>query len=164
MTSAPRPEGTFTGRHMALIIVAFFGVVIGVNVTMATLARSSWTGLVVQNTYVASQEFNGKVAAARQQDALGWKARLDLTDGRVTVALTDARGGTVPLKAATLNMRSPATDREDFAVTLKPEGDVFAGALSLRDGAWIAEIVATAADGKEWHDTRRLRLLEGRLQ
>ena len=36
------------GRHMLLIILGFFGVVIGVNVTMATLASKSWTGLVVE--------------------------------------------------------------------------------------------------------------------
>ncbi|TKB30132.1 MAG: cytochrome oxidase, partial [Mesorhizobium sp.] len=36
----------FTGGHMLLTILGFFGVVVGVNVTMATLASTSWTGLV----------------------------------------------------------------------------------------------------------------------
>ncbi|TGV41583.1 cytochrome oxidase, partial [bacterium M00.F.Ca.ET.168.01.1.1] len=42
-TQKPRE---FTGRHMLVIILAFFGVVIAVNLTMATLASTSWTGLV----------------------------------------------------------------------------------------------------------------------
>ncbi|TIS18850.1 MAG: cytochrome oxidase, partial [Mesorhizobium sp.] len=56
-TQKPRE---FTGRHMLISILAFFAVVIGVNLTMATFAHRSWTGLVVENTYVASQQFNGR--------------------------------------------------------------------------------------------------------
>jgi 1,2-dihydroxy-3-keto-5-methylthiopentene dioxygenase len=33
---------------------------------MAYLATSTWSGLVVKNTYVASQQFNGKTAAIRK--------------------------------------------------------------------------------------------------
>ena len=33
----------FTGRHMAIIIISFFAVIIAVNLTMAYFARSSWT-------------------------------------------------------------------------------------------------------------------------
>ncbi len=60
-TSQPR----FTGYHMAAIMVSFFGVVIAVNFTMAWYATSSWSGLVVENTYVASQQFNSRAAAMR---------------------------------------------------------------------------------------------------
>ena len=48
----------FTGRHMAMILVAFFGVVIVVNLIMARYASSTFGGIVVENSYVASQEFN----------------------------------------------------------------------------------------------------------
>ncbi|RWK14298.1 FixH family protein, partial [Mesorhizobium sp.] len=58
MTANAEKPRVFTGRHMLAIILAFFGVVIAVNLTMATLANTSWTGLVVENTYVASQQFN----------------------------------------------------------------------------------------------------------
>jgi nitrogen fixation protein FixH len=40
-------------------MVAFFGVVIAVNLTMARLAIGSFGGVVVENSYVASQKFNG---------------------------------------------------------------------------------------------------------
>ena len=58
MTKKIDKQGEFTGRHMAIIMVAFFGVIIAVNLTMATLASRSWTGLVVKNSYVESQKFN----------------------------------------------------------------------------------------------------------
>ncbi|TIW70058.1 MAG: cytochrome oxidase, partial [Mesorhizobium sp.] len=52
MSAHSQKSREFTGRHMLFIILGFFGVVIGVNLTMATLASKSWTGLVVENTYV----------------------------------------------------------------------------------------------------------------
>ena len=49
---------TFTGRHMTMVLVAFFGTIIVVNFTMARFASSTFGGVVVENSYVASQHFN----------------------------------------------------------------------------------------------------------
>ena len=56
MPANPTPEREFTGWHMAITMIAFFGVIISVNLTMAILASSTWTGLIVKNGYVASQD------------------------------------------------------------------------------------------------------------
>jgi nitrogen fixation protein FixH len=78
----------FTGRHMTGILIAFFGVVVGVNITMATLASRTFGGTVVANSYVASQNYNGWLAQGRAQDRLGWATPVTL-DGqrRVVVAV-----------------------------------------------------------------------------
>lgn len=78
----------FSGRHMTMILLAFFGVVVAVNLTMATFATRTFGGVVVANSYVASQKYNGWLAAARRQDQLGWTigARLD-PDRHVSVAV-----------------------------------------------------------------------------
>jgi len=78
----------FTGYHMLACIVGFFLIVIGVNATMATIAERSFTGVVVENSYVASQHFNHWLAEAKAQDKLGWRASIDQDGGHVTVALT----------------------------------------------------------------------------
>ena len=57
--SKEKRPGEFTGRHMAMILVTFFGIVIAVNITMARYASSTFGGLVVDNIYVASLNFNG---------------------------------------------------------------------------------------------------------
>ena len=75
----------FTGRHMALIMVAFFGVVVAVNVTMATLASRSFGGTVVDNSYVASQRYNAWLAQARAQAQLGWDTPVRLDAARRVV-------------------------------------------------------------------------------
>lgn len=81
----------FTGRHMTAILVAFFGVVVSVNMLMATLATRTFGGVVVENSYVASQHYNRWLAAARRQDALGWSIRPSLgADRRVDVVLSAA--------------------------------------------------------------------------
>jgi len=81
----------FTGWHMATILVGFFGIVIAVNVYMARVAISTFGGTVVDNSYVASQEFNGWLAAAHKQEQLGWDTRLSLANGRhVRVEVTKA--------------------------------------------------------------------------
>lgn len=78
----------FTGYHMLAWIVGFFLVVIGVNSLMATIAERSFTGTVVENSYVASQHFNRWLDEAKAQDKLGWHATIDHDGRRVTVRLT----------------------------------------------------------------------------
>ena len=70
---ASKPVREFTGRHMLLIMLAFFGVIISVNIVIAVIANKSWTGLIVKNSYVASQEFNAKISDANKQTC--WAGR-----------------------------------------------------------------------------------------
>lgn len=79
----------FTGWHMTAILLAFFGVIVAVNFTMAAFATRTFGGVVVENSYVASQKYNGWLKAAREQESLGWKARAGLgEDRRVTVEVS----------------------------------------------------------------------------
>ena len=81
----------FTGWHMLAMMVAFFGVVIAVNLTMARIAIGSFGGVLVENSYVASQEFNGWLAEVRAQEALGWDVKRQLQpDRRLLVSVTGA--------------------------------------------------------------------------
>lgn len=89
--SVARP---FTGRHMAAIMIAFFGVVITVNVVMARFASSTFGGVVVDNSYVASQHFNRWLDEASAERELGWHATIThAADGTVRVALTGVPAG-----------------------------------------------------------------------
>lgn len=90
MMPTPSPR-RFTGRHMAIILVAFFGVVIGVNLIMARFAISTFGGTVVENSYVASQEFNGWLEQGRRQRALGWHASMSLDPTRHAVVSLSQR-------------------------------------------------------------------------
>ena len=86
---------TFTGRHFTAIIVAFFGVVIAVNLTMATLATRTFGGVVVENSYVASQKYNDWLAAAERQDKLGWAVTPSLDRDRHVLLSANIAGAQV---------------------------------------------------------------------
>jgi len=73
----------FTGWHMTGIMVAFFAVVIAVNFLMASYAVGTFGGVVVENSYVASQRFNGWLAEAREQDKLGWSVDVASSSDRL---------------------------------------------------------------------------------
>jgi len=90
----------FTGWHMTGILVAFFGTVVAVNVTMARLAIGTFGGTVVDNSYVASQHYNEWLAEARRQDELGWTVGHPVR-GRDDVAI-DIATAAGPLTGATV--------------------------------------------------------------
>lgn len=76
----------FTGWHMLAAMIAFFAVVIGVNTVMATAATRTFGGKVVENSYVATQKFNGWLDKAAAQERLGWTVKVSGDGGRATVA------------------------------------------------------------------------------
>lgn len=166
MTAQSDRPREFTGKHMLFLIVAFFAVIITVNVTMAVFASSSWSGLVVKNSYVASQHFNERSAEGRARAALGWNAALSIADDRLSWRLTDASGSPVRIDAATAILRRPVAANEDHALTLIAAGDgTHAADLhGLADGVWIVEVDAEAGLGEPYRDIRRIVVKDGRLQ
>ena len=85
----------FTGKHMAAVFIGGFGVVIAVNLVMASYAVGSFHGTVVENSYVASQNYNDWLRQAAASKALRMPAEkifLPMQDGDVpaTYASTDA--------------------------------------------------------------------------
>lgn len=155
----------FTGRHMIGLMALFFGVVIAVNTTMAVLAGRSWTGLVVKNSYVASQQFNEKVAQGRAQLALGWTGAFTYSDGQVHYRLADASGLPIPAGAVTAVFRHPTDESHDRSLTLtKAPNGGFAGALDLGDGQWIVEILVDAGRQAPFRDVRRVVVKDGVLR
>ena len=97
---AGRASGRFTGRHLLLILVAGFGIVIAVNLFMAVMAMRTFPGLIVENSYVASQEFNKGLQAGRQQQQLGWQVATMLDERILVVDARNARNE--PLHGATM--------------------------------------------------------------
>ncbi|MGX5851357.1 FixH family protein [Mesorhizobium sp. PL10] len=161
----------FTGKHMLLTVLGFFGIVIAVNLTMATLASTTWTGLVVENTYVASQQFNEKAREGRAQAALGWEGSLTIVSGEVRYSVADAKGMMVPLHGVRVLFRHPAYDAQDRAVTLAAASGghadrhgEFAARYTPKDGVWIVEIDADAGLALPFRDVRRIMISKGALR
>jgi nitrogen fixation protein FixH len=82
----------FTGWHMASILIAFFGIVIAVNLVMARFAIGTFGGTVVDNSYVASQNYNRWLADAEKQSRLGWSTKLSLDGSRRVLVEATSKG------------------------------------------------------------------------
>ena len=146
----------FTGWHMLAIMVLFFGTVIGVNLFMAWNATRSWSGLVVPNTYIASQQFNGKVAEARALAASGIEGAMTIADGRVAYEVLDAKGEPVVADAAVAIFKRPVDERADFTLTLTPAGrGQFGAERVIPPGQWVVDISTTNGGEKVFHPTVR---------
>lgn len=151
----------FTGRHMLAAMIAFFGVVIGVNVTMAWYASSSWSGLVVENTYVASQEFNSKAAAMKAMAASGITGTLLVSGDAIDYAIRNKDGSVADADDVTLSFRRPVGDHEDFQVSLnKKANGLFEGRHEVRKGDWIVEIVSRKGGAVVMHEAARIDTAE----
>lgn len=154
--STVRRSGEFTGWHMLALMLLFFGVIISVNVTMAVMAGRTWTGLVVKNSYVESQKFNGYLAAAKAQDARGWRTKLNYNDGVVVFKVFDRDGRPVTLEQASLFVGRPAFEKADRTMVLTPtEPGRYIAAIELASGTWALRITGTS-DGQSYRRDSRL--------
>jgi nitrogen fixation protein FixH len=136
-----RERRPFTGRHAAMILIAFFGVVISVNIVMASFALSTFGGTVVDNSYVASQHYNEWLARADAQDRLGWNKNVTVDENR-HVRLTVRNDG-APIEGPRIvaTLRHPLGQAPARALRFFPAAD---GALRsvevLPAGRWQLDL------------------------
>lgn len=136
----------FTGKHMALVLVAGFGIVIAVNFYMASLAIGGFGGVVVENSYVASQKFNGWLDQARASDRLGYRATLARGEGgRLRVTTADVPDGAL----LSAELRRPLGKAQAFALHFEQVGPGdYVSTRALPAGRWIARIAIDAGNGR----------------
>lgn len=142
-----RPGGRpFTGSRMLLVILVFFGVIIAVNATMATLAVRNFRGVIVDSGFVASQDFNRDHARLAAQAARGWGAEASAPGARPLVALRDAEGRPLAGLDVRLVAERPADARADRALTVTEAAPgLYAAAEALAPGRWTLALVAEGA-------------------
>ncbi|OYW51615.1 MAG: nitrogen fixation protein FixH [Rhodobacterales bacterium 12-65-15] len=133
-----------TGKHVLAITVGAFTVIIAVNLVLAYEAISTFPGLEVQNSYVASQGFDARKAA---QEALGWQVAPSYAAGRVDLAFTDRDGQPVAVKALEVLIGRTTTTVSDVVPEFVATGDVYSAPLQLDRGKWMVRVTAQAADG-----------------
>lgn len=142
LSQRPAP-GTFTGTHMLLLAVGFFGVIISVNIWLAVVSSTSWTGLVVDNSYVASQEFDTKRDAHLKQAAAGWVSSFNIDGQSLRLNVVDGSGKPVDLGTVAVLLNRPVGGHDDKQMLLKRGADgAYTAEISLKDGVWDAWVTA----------------------
>lgn len=149
----------FTGKHMLGAMVAFFGVIITVNLIMARFAITTWSGLVVPNTYVASQEFNGKAAQSREIAALGYQLEFDSGADGLSIIFTDRSGAPALADSMITELRRPVGTHQDRELTMARGSDgIYRAPGQLAEGEWIATVTATRAGETLYKRGRRFHV------
>ena len=154
----------FKGKHVLLILLCFFGVVIAVNVTFITLALETWTGLTSHKSYQEGLTYNAAIRDAEEQRARGWQVNVTFTRDQtppgiitmsVSARLADNMDKTLTPASITLAFRHPINETYDQLVTLsETAGGRYVGQATLpTNGNWDTRLTALMADGTPFrHD------------
>jgi nitrogen fixation protein FixH len=137
------------GRHVLMMLLAFFGVVFGVNGVFLASALQTHTGVVSVEPYVKGVKYNDRIAAGERQAKLGWNEAMTVgMDGAIALDVTDDGGRPVRGLKFAGTIGRPATNRLDRALTLveREPGRYVANAGPLEEGTWVTALEATSAD------------------
>ncbi len=144
-----------TGRKVFAILASSFGVIIAVNLLLAYKAVTTFPGLEVKNSYVASQTWDAERAA---QKALGWElaAEYDHSAQALELVFTDAAGRPAPLMTLSVLVGRPTEAKDDQWPEMRLADGVWQAPLTLAPGKWMMKVEAQAADGTLFKQRRDL--------
>jgi nitrogen fixation protein FixH len=160
--TAPRPF-ELKGVHVLAIVVAFFGVVIAVNVGFAVQAYSTFPGEVDAAPFESGVAFNHTLAQRDEERTLGWRAKVATSvgeAGRIELKVTIADMGGAPIRGLALagKLERPATEagRLDARFTESKPG-VYEASAPGSPGAWDLTITGVDHTGRPFEAVRRLQ-------
>src|SRR5258708_2797403 len=143
MTTSSATARPITGRFVLIVTVAFFAVVISVNMVMMRLAIATLPGTEVDSAYSASLAYQKEIHAAQQQDERDWKVDAHLArerDGTARLNVGAKAPGGAPLAGLSVfaHLQRPTDRRADqpFDVTETGGGSYLGVAHGVAAGQW----------------------------
>ncbi|MDE2378908.1 FixH family protein [Bradyrhizobium sp.] len=162
MASAPKP---LTGTKVFIMLAAFFGLVIGVNVTMMKLAIATLPGTDVDSPYSAGLTYEREIMAAHEQAARKWQVNAHVqrsADGGATVQVEARDAGGRPLTGLKFQGRleRPTDKRADLPVELAEVGiGIYRGSASaVAPGQWDLVLEGDARGERMFQSRNRVVL------
>ncbi len=159
---SPKP---LTGRKVLFMLVAFFGVVIGINMVMMKLAILSLPGTDVDSAYSASLAYGNEIAAAHDQSKRNWKVDAHIqrsADGGATLQVEARDNSGMPMTGLKFQGRfeRPTDRRADQPVALVETGNgIYRGSASLiTPGQWDLVLEGDAAGRRMFLSKNRVLL------
>lgn len=141
-----------TGRHVLVMLIAFFGVIIGVNAVFITKAVSSFTGEDVKKSYRQGLEYNKTIETRAEQASLGWTVAanvIEISEQEQRVVVRIRGADDTPIKRLSVSGRfnRPTDLAKDEEVSFTERGDgIYEARISLPKGQWRLKAIASSAD------------------
>ncbi len=126
------------GFHVLMIALGAFAIIITANLAMLFAATGSFPGLVVKNSYIASQGWNERTT---EQKALGWTTDVIYSDGAIEIDLKTADGVSVQDAQMVAVIGRPATDTLDQTILLSGPSP-YTIPVTLAPGKWMLRLKA----------------------
>jgi nitrogen fixation protein FixH len=165
MRNDPGSSKPLTGRKVFFMLVAFFGVVIGVNLIMMKFAIQSLPGTEVDSAYTASLAYAREVGAAQDQNARDWKVDAHIqraADGGATLQVEARDHNGRPMTGLKFKGRfeRPTDRRADQPVELAETGiGIYRGsAAAIAAGQWDLVLEGDAAGQRMFLSKNRVLL------
>jgi nitrogen fixation protein FixH len=165
MSRLPVSPKPLTGRKVLFMLVAFFGVVFGVNFLMMTLAINTLPGTEVDSAYSASLAYEKEIAAAYDQNARNWKVDAHIQrgpDGGATLQVEARDNSGMPMSGLKFQGRfeRPTDRRADQPVELAEIGNgIYRGSAPLiASGQWDLVLEGDAAGRRMFLSKNRVLL------
>lgn len=150
------------GRDVLLYLLAFFGIIIAVNVYFAFVAVETFRGEDNLKPYQEGIDYNQTLERRAAQEKLGWTAVFDVSrvnsdKVRVDVVLKGARGAPETKVPLIGELHHPSDENKDKAVKLVEvrAGEYAGNATGIRPGAWDL-IVKTPEKDVPFEASRRM--------
>jgi nitrogen fixation protein FixH len=165
MSRTPVSQRPLTGAKVLFMLLAFFGVVIGVNMIMMRLAIQTLPGTDVDSAYSASLAYEKEITAAHDQDARNWKVDADIrrgADGGATLEVEARDGSGRPVSGLKFRGRfeRPTDRRADLPVALAEIGiGIYRGSAPvIAPGQWDLVLEGDAAGRRMFLSKNRVLL------
>lgn len=127
------------GRHVFMALAVFFGVMIVANGLFLYFALSTFNGFEEREAYRKGLDYNQRIEAARLQARQGWipEVRYSPSDGRLHISVRDGLRRPVAGLRISGELRRPATDAADRALTMREVAPAhYVAELPLAPGQW----------------------------
>ncbi|UGY17850.1 FixH family protein [Bradyrhizobium septentrionale] len=123
-STAARP---ITGRFVLVTTIAFFAVVISVNMVMMRFAITTLSGTEVDSAYSASLAYQREIVAARQQNERDWQVQAHIDrrpDGAAAIVLEAHDHAGAPLMGMKFlaRLERPTDRRADRSIEVSEAG------------------------------------------
>ncbi|MES2194270.1 MAG: FixH family protein [Pseudomonadota bacterium] len=165
MSRSPASPKPLTGGKVLAMLIAFFGVIFAVNMTMMRFAIQTLPGTDVDSAYTASLAYEKEIMAAHDQNARHWQVDAQVrrgVDGGATLQVEAKDNDGKPMSGLKFQGRfeRPTDRRADLPVELAEMGiGIYRGnAPLIAAGQWDLVIEGVAAGRRMFLSKNRVVL------